>query len=50
MDDNMQIVNLIEIEGKAVKMDTLDPEEKKKIAELLQERLMTSAGFRRRSA
>ena len=48
--DKVQIVNYIEIKGETMEMYMLGPEEKQRIAELLQERLMTLAGFRRKSA
>ncbi len=44
------IVNYIEINGEDVPMDSLPPEERRKIAERLQDNLMAAAGYRRKTA
>lgn len=42
-----QVVNYIEIEGKEVLFNSLPDDEKKRISEILQERMMAAAGYRR---
>lgn len=45
-----KIVNYIEIDGKEVLLDMLPTNQKQKVAEALQERLMETAGYRRCTA
>lgn len=42
-----QVVNYIEIEGKEVLFNSLPDDERKRISEILQERIMAAAGYRR---
>ncbi len=46
----LQIVNYIEIDGQEVLLDALSDDQKQKVAETLQERLMGTAGYRRCTA
>lgn len=45
-----RIINYVEIDGKEVLFDSLPEEEKKRVAERIQDRMMTAAGFRRKTA
>lgn len=45
--DNTQVVNYIEVDGKEVLFNSLPDDEKKRISEILQERIMAVAGYRR---
>ncbi len=47
MGPEIQIVNYIEIDGKEVLFDSLSDDEKKRVAEIMQERVMAAAGYRR---
>lgn len=44
------IENYIEINGKDVLMDSLPEEKRREIAQMLQDKMMESIGFQRRSA
>ena len=45
--NDTQVVNYIEIEGKEVLVNSLPDDERKRISEILQERIMAAAGYRR---
>ena len=45
--NDTQVVNYIEIEGKEVLFNSLPVDERKRISEILQERIMAAAGYRR---
>lgn len=45
--NDIQVVNYIEIEGKEILFDSLSEEEKRRLSEILQERIMAAAGYRR---
>ena len=45
--NDTQVVNYIEIEGKEVLFNSLPNDERKRISEILQERIMAAAGYRR---
>lgn len=44
----MVIMNYIDIDGENVPMESLEEEKRKKIAELIQDRIMSAAGYRRK--
>lgn len=44
------IVNMVEIDGKDVRLDTLTPEQRKQLAIKWQDRIMQPAGFKRKTA
>lgn len=46
----MVIMNYIDIDGENVPMESLEEEKRKKIAELIQDRIMSAAGYRRKTA
>ena len=43
------IVNMVEIDGKDVRLDTLTPEQRKQLAIKWQDRIMQPAGFKRKT-
>ena len=45
----MIIMNYIDIDGKCVPMKSLEEEKRKKIAEIIQDRIMSVAGYRRKN-
>ncbi len=48
--EGFRIVNYVEIGGREVLLEELTPEERKKVSETIQERLMKAAGYKRQQA
>lgn len=46
----MIIVNYIDIDGESVLMESLEEEKRKTIAEMIQDRIMRSAGYQRKNS
>lgn len=50
MKQELKIINYIDINGEDVPIETLPEEKRKKIAEMIQDRMMATVGFRRKHA
>lgn len=46
----LKIINYIEISGEEVLFDSLPEEKRRSIAEAIQDRMMSTAGYRRKTA
>ena len=47
---DIKIVNYVNVAGEVIPWDELPAEKRQKIAEVIQETMMSSAGYRRKSA
>ena len=50
MKQELKIINYIDINGEDVPIETLPEEKRKKIAEMIPDRMMATVGFRRKHA